>query len=207
MIILEPRSLKTDSPIPFCMVFHGNESNAQAHMEYWRPLADMGWLIALPQSTRAGEKLDTYIWNTPGKAEWDFEATQKHFTEIQQNYSIDPTNIIVGGFSMGGGFALELALGWHIPAKGFIAVAPYVPYKYIDPESNYADLVQSHTQRGYCIIGKKDFYAAEGTSALAERLPKMGISCYVESHENLEHEYPSNFDQSLRQSQKFILSA
>ena len=179
MIILKPYSLKTNSLVPFCMAFHGNESNAQAHMEYWHPLVDMGWLVALPQSTRADEKLDTYIWNTPGKAEWDFEATQKHFTEIQQNYSIDPTKIIVGGFSMGGGFALELALGCHIPVKGFIAVAPYVPYKYVDPKSNYADFVQSHSQRGYCIIGKLDFYAMEGTSALAERLPSTGISCNV----------------------------
>ena len=139
------------------MVLHGNESNAQAHMAYWRPLADMGWLVALPQSTRAGEKPNAYIWNTLGKAEWNFDAIKKHFTEIQRNYSIDQTKIILGGFSMGGALALELALGWHIPVKGLIAVAPYVPYKYVDPESKYEDFVQSNSQRGYCIIGKQDF--------------------------------------------------
>ena len=206
IIILEPRSLRTNSPVPFCMVFHGNESNAQAHVEYWRPLTSMGWLVALPQSTRAGDTPNAFIWNTPGKAEWDFKVIQNHFKDIQQNYSIDPTKIILGGFSMGGGFTLELALGWHIPVKGFIAVAPYVPYKYADPESKYEDFVQSHSQRGYCIVGKQDSFAMEGTSALADRLPAMEISCYVESHENLKHEYPSNFDQSLQRAAEFILS-
>ncbi len=205
-IVLEPRSLKMDSPTPFCMVFHGNESNAKDHAEHWRPLTDMGWLIALPQSTRRGKKPDAYIWNTPGKAEWDFEAIQNYFVEIHQHYPIDPAKIILGGFSMGGGFAIELALGWHIPVKGFIAVAPYVPYKYVDPKSNYADFVHSDSQRGYCIIGKQDFHAVEGTSALASRLPDTGISCHVESHENIEHEYPPDFDESLRRSLEFIFS-
>jgi len=206
MLILESQSLKTNSSIPFCMVFHGNESNAQAHVEYWRPLADIGWLVAFPQSARLGEKPDTYIWNTPGKAEWDFEAIKKQYVEIQKNYSIDPTKIILGGFSMGGGFTLELTLGWHMPVKGFIAVAPYVPYKYVNPESRYEDFVQSHSQRGYFIIGKEDSFAVEGTSALADRLPAMGISCHVESHENLEHAYPPAFNESLQRAVEFILS-
>ena len=206
MIILEPNVLNINSPVPFCMVFHGNESNAQEHVEYWRPFTDMGWLVALPQSTRGGEKSNAFFWNTPGKSEWDFEAIKKLFAEIQQNYSIDLTKIILGGFSMGGGFAMELALGWHIPVKGFIAVAPYVPYKYVDPESNYEDFVRPHLQRGYFIVGKQDSFAVEGTSALAARLPHLGISCHVESHENVEHEYPPSFNESLQRAAHFILS-
>ena len=206
MIILEPKSPNADLPIPLCMVFHGNESNPQEHVDYWHQLTSKGWLVTLPQSARAGEKSGAYIWNIPGKAEWDFEAIQKHFAEIQQGYPIDPTKIIIGGFSMGGGLAIELAVGWHIPVSGFIAVAPYVPYKYVDPKSNYADFVHSRSQRGYCIIGKQDFHAVEGTSALASRLPDTGISCHVESHENIEHEYPPDFEESLRRSLEFIFS-
>lgn len=206
MIIIEPPSLKMNLPIPFCMVFHGNESNPQAHAEYWRPLTSLGWLVAHPQSTRIGKKPDTYIWNKPGKAEWDFEAIQNHFVEIRQSYRIDPTKTILGGFSMGGGLAMELALGWHIPVKGFVTVAPYVPYKYVDPKSNYTDFVQPHSQRGYCIVGKQDSFAVEGTSALAKRLPDMGILCHVESHENIQHEYPPGFEESLKRAVEFIIS-
>ena len=205
LIVLEPHSLKTVSPVPFCMVFHGNESNAKDHMEYWRPLADRGWLISLPQSTRRGEKPDAYTWNTPGKDEWDFEAIQNHFAEIHLRYPIDPARIILGGFSMGGGLAIELTSGWHIPVKGFIAVAPYVPYKYVDPECNYANFVRPHSQRGYCIIGEQDSIAMEGTSTLASRLPSMGISCHLEIHKNLEHEYPSNFEKSLQRAVEYIM--
>jgi predicted esterase len=189
------------------MVFHGNESNPQEHAEYWRPLTEMGWLVALPQSTRAGENPGTYIWNTPGKAEWDFEGVQNQFEEIQQNYPIDPAKTLLGSFSMGGGLAIELTLGWHIPVKGFIAVAPYVPFKYVDPDSNYPDFVKPHSQRGYCIIGVQDSFVVEGTSALAARLPNMGISCQIESHDNVEHEYPAHFEESLQQSSDFLLSS
>lgn len=205
MIILEPHLHKTNSPIPFCMVFHGNESNPQEHVEYWRPLTSFGWLVAFPQSTRSGENPDTYIWNTPGKAEWDFETIQNHFEEIQQNYPIDPAKTLLGGFSMGGGLAIELTLGWHIPVKGFIAVAPYIPFKYVDPDSNYPDFVQPHSQRGYCIIGGQDSFAVEGASALASRLPTMRISYQIESHENVEHEYPPDFEKSLTRAVEFIL--
>jgi len=77
MVILELHSLNTDLLIPLCMVFHGNESNVQDHAEYWRPVTDMGWFVALPQSTYAGEKHGAYIWNTPGRAECNFEACQQ----------------------------------------------------------------------------------------------------------------------------------
>ena len=204
MIILDPLSIPSDSPVPVCMAFHGNDSSPQAHVEYWRPLTSLGWLVALPQSSRSGDEPNTYMWNTPGQAEWNFQEVQNHFADLEQKYHIDMGRIVLAGFSMGGGMAIELVLGGHIPASGFIVVAPYVPYKYVDPQSNYADFVHARGQRGYCIVGEEDSFAVEGASALASRLPAVGISCQVESHPGLEHDYPVHFEQSVRRAIEFV---
>jgi poly(3-hydroxybutyrate) depolymerase len=205
-IILEPQSIKDNYPNPLCLVFHGNDSNPQAHAEFWRPLSKSGWLVALPQSSRAGEQPNTFIWNTPGLAEWNLQEVQNCLTEIKQTHIIDLSKIILAGFSMGGGLAIEMVLGGHIAALGFVVVAPYIPYKYVDPQSAYADFVKTQAKRGYCIVGEQDSFAVEGTSALAFRLPNIGISCFVERHSNLEHDYPSDFEKSLSKAVEYVSS-
>ena len=126
-IILEPQSAKSNQPFPLCIVFHGNDSNPQAHAEFWRSLSRSGWLVALPQSSRAGEPPNTFSWNIPGSAEWNFQEVQNCLNQIKHNYKIDLSRIILAGFSMGGGLAIETVLGGHIASLGFITVAPYVP--------------------------------------------------------------------------------
>jgi poly(3-hydroxybutyrate) depolymerase len=205
-IILEPQSVKKNHPIPLCMAFHGNDSNPQEHAEFWRPLSRLGWLVALPQSSRAGAQPHTFIWNTPGLAEWNFQEVQDCLTEIKQKYKIDVSRIILAGFSMGGGLAIEMVLGGYIAALGFVVVAPYVSYKYVDPQSAYGDFVKTQAKRGYCIVGEQDSFAVEGTAALALRLPNMGISCFVERHSNLAHDYPSDFEKSLSKAVEYVSS-
>lgn len=203
-IILEPTVSGSDSKIPLCMAFHGNDSTPLAHVEYWRPLASQGWLVVLPQASRAGDTPGTFMWNTPGESEWNFQEIQKHFADINRTYPIDADRIVLAGFSMGGGLAIELALGGYLLSRGFVVVAPYVPYKYVDPQSNYDDFVKSHGQCGYCIVGEQDEFAVEGASALEARLPGVGNSIHVERHPGLEHDYPAHFEQSLNRAIEFI---
>lgn len=188
------------------MVFHGNDSNPQAHAEFWRPLSVAGWLVVLPQSSRPGEQPNTFIWNTPGLNEWNFQEVKNCLTEITQLYEIDLSKIILAGFSMGGELAIEMVLGGHIASSGFIAVAPYIPFKYVDAQSNYSDFVKSRSVRGYCVVGERDSFAMEGTSALASRLPSMNITCLVEQHSNLEHDYPIGFEESLLKAVNYVCS-
>lgn len=203
-IILEPYSFKNNHAVPLCIVFHGNDSNPQAHAKFWHPLSVAGWLVVLPQSSQAGEQPNSFIWNTPGLSNWNFQEVQNCFSEIQQNYQIDLSEIILAGFSMGGGLAIEMVLGGHIASVGFVAVAPYIPYKYVDPQSNYSDFVKSQTIRGYCVVGEQDSFAVEGTSALSSRLSSMNISCSVERHANLEHDYPLDFEKSLLKAINYV---
>lgn len=203
-IILEPSSIQNNHPVPLCIVLHGNDSNPQAHAEFWRPLSVAGWLVLLPQSSRVGQQPNTFIWNTPGLAEWNFQEIQNVFAGIQKTYKINLSKIILAGFSMGGGMAIEMILGGHMEALGFVVVAPYVPYKYVDLQSHYSEFVKSPAVRGYCIVGEQDSFAVEGTAALASRLPSMNISCFVELHPNLDHEYPSDFEKSLLKAVNYV---
>ncbi len=107
---------------------------------------------------------------------------------------------------MGAGLAMEIALGGHIASLGFVAVALYVPYKYVDPQSNYFDFMKPQAIRGYCIVGEQDSLAVEGACALASRLPGMGISCLVEQHANLDHGYPVSFEHSMSKAVEYVCS-
>jgi len=203
-LILEPSSNNGQNPLPLCLVFHGNNSNPQAEVDHWGALASMGWLVALPQSTRVGDQPGIFIWNNPGGEDWNFQEIQDHLAELKKKYPVDESRIMLAGFSMGGGMAIELIMRDHVLAQGFIVVAPYIPYKYVDPGSNYKDFVKARSARGYCVVGKEDSFGVEGSSALALRLPEVGISCLVETHPGLGHEYPSAFRQSLSKAVKFI---
>ncbi len=73
----------------------------------WRDLHQRGWMLALPQS---GELLtsDAYMWN-------DFSRDATDVVELCHNLlqerSIDPERVILGGFSAGGGLAIQSGFG------------------------------------------------------------------------------------------------
>ena len=66
--------------------------------------------------------------------------------------------------------------------------------------------MKTRAVRGYCIVGEQDSFAVEGTAALASRLPNIGISCLVEQHPDLGHDYPSDFEESLFKAVNYVSS-
>ena len=117
--------------MPLLIALHGNLSTAEAELVHWRPTVSAGRMLAMPQSTRVDED-GKYIWNPPGINEWPIEEIQAHYNGLLKEYSIDPENVIIAGFSMGAALAAWMALHGFIKARGFILVSPYLPYEYVE---------------------------------------------------------------------------
>jgi dienelactone hydrolase len=191
----------SQNSMPLLIALHGNLSSAEASLDYWRPAVSAGWMLAMPQSTRTDENGE-FIWNRPGYNEWPVEEIQRHSDNLINQYSIDADNIVIAGFSMGGGLAAWMTLHGYINVRGFILVAPYLPYEYV--EAPTMDVVNAEKLRGYVIVGEQDQPLCEFSGLFRERLMKKNVPCKLVTYPNLDHEYPPDFESALPQALEFV---
>ncbi len=188
-------------PWPLLLTLHGNNSTAEVAAEHWSAATSLGWLVALPQSSQVVGP-EAFGWND---WEWARDEIQSHDVALRERHSIDGKRVVLGGFSMGGGLAVWLALTGAIRARGFILVGPYVP----DMDQLISSIEPDAVGRlgGYIIVGEEDEVCHEISLSLAEILSVQGIPCELEIHPGLAHEHPPGFEKSLARALEFILQS
>ncbi len=191
-----------DDPCPLLLFLHGNDDTAQRNVPHWRSAAEQGWLVVFPQSKQS-------FW-TEGYAWYDHESAaeqiQEHLTKLVRGYNLDPERIVLAGFSMGADVALWLALSGRMKARGFILLGPGGPL--VDNPRELEMLLQNPANpdlRGAIIMGEADrTIVQENVEVLNQRLNDHSIACYLETHPDLTHEYPTDFEDSLQKALDFI---
>jgi predicted esterase len=199
LVVVEPAS--GPGPWPLLIALHGNSSSAQASIEYWRPAVSSGWLVALPQSSLIGGP-DAFVWNDWALAEKEVAA---HFRALQKRYEIDEERVALGGFSMGAGAATWLALKGTPKARGFVAVAPYIPEEH-DVASLLTDR-EAQSKRGFVTIGDKDEGGYTIAHTLTTTLRENGNQIELREYADLYHEYPANFEHVLPRALEYIVGS
>jgi predicted esterase len=184
-------------PYPLLVALHGNNSNATASAEFWRPATERGWLLALPQSAQLAAR-EAFVWN-------DRERGIRQVSDqvAALNAEFDPDRVVVGGFSMGGGLAIELGLGAGFASRGFVAVGPYLPD--VAALGQLIDSGPARGRRGYIVVGDQDDPCYQVSLDVAALLKEHGISCELEVHPGLGHVFPPEFPQSLERALCFVL--
>jgi predicted esterase len=184
---------------PLLIALHGDYNNARDTLPYWMPVTNKEFYLAVPQSTQVGTA-EGFIWD-------DFELSEKevvnHYKSLREQYPVDPKRTLVGGFSLGGTLAIWLAFTRAIPARGFIAVGPYLPKKF--SWLPLIEICKKRNIRGYIIIGKQDTACYQGAIALANLLKANNIPCELEIHPQLGHDFPPDFNHSLSNAVSFLL--
>lgn len=187
------------APYPWLLALHGNRSSLARSERYWRAAAEHGWLLALPQSSQAmGEQ--AYGWNDRHQAVR--EVTQ-HAATVREHYLVDQRRLVLAGFSMGGGLAAWLALSGELPARGFIAVGPYLSN--VDSLVPLLEARPRQPLRAYLVASQRDNYCYAVAQKLAELLPRHDIQCELELHPDLGHDFPPEFERSLLNGLDFIM--
>jgi predicted esterase len=201
-LVAEPAAGTADQRWPLLLVLHGNRDNATRTLAAWQAATADGWLVAALQSSQV-TGYQAYMWNNQTIAQQEVEA---HYAALAAIYPIDPTRVILAGFSMGGETALRLALLRAVPARGFILVAPGGPtIAQPDAWHKLAEQVATQHLRGYIVGGEQDWtMAPDALQAVADVLQQHQISCDVEVVPTLGHDYPEDMRPYMQRAMQFI---
>lgn len=206
LLTILPEGYANDKPLPLLIALHGNFSSVRWHKDHWRDVANKGWLVGLPQSSQVfgldSEGAVAYVWND---YDWAKREVSAHHAALTRAYPVDPERIVLGGFSRGAEMAIQLALSWAIPARGFIAVCPGGPNT-TTPElwEPIVKLAKGRNLRGYVIMGGQDRFVS-GTKHLVKLLDEAGIKHEFEVHPDMGHDYPPDFKNRLDQMLPYVL--
>jgi predicted esterase len=181
---------------PLLIALHGRNGNKESHLEFWEVARRRGWLVVSPQSTQPLFP-GAYCWDNLAQGVSDVLYS---YEQVLQGYEIDPQQLIVAGFSQGSGLALYTALSGNIPARGFIGIASW----WADPKSLRPQTEEAKRLRGYFITGEKD-HTLDTAKEIQSTLKENNIPFAEESHADLAHEFPSDFEPSFDKAIKFIL--
>lgn len=200
LLVMPPPEMTTSSPMPVLIGLHGNSQNARLAADNWSDLQKRGWLLALPQSSQPLTS-DAYNWD-------DFEKgadeVQKLCSRLTDEYNIDPERILLGGFSAGGGLAIQLAISGALKARGFIVVGPYL--RDVEKLTPYLETARANQVKGYIIMGQKEpEEAQELMRRTAGFLQDHGIVYELEPHPDLGHAFPPDFGASIDKALAVLL--
>lgn len=181
---------------PLLIALHGRNGNKETNLEFWEAARQRGWLVLSPQSTQPLFS-GSYCWDDPelGMADLLF-----YYEQASKQYQIDPERVITAGFSQGSGMALYTALSGKIPVCGFIGIASW----WADPKSLVPQTEAAKRMRCYFITGEKD-HTFETAKEIQNVLKENTIQFEEESHADLAHEFPPEFESSFDKAIKFIL--
>jgi predicted esterase len=197
MKILQPDMAFGQYPLLFTL--HGNSSNAEVFAPHWRHARDQGWLVALPQSPQA-QGPENFSWND---WDWVIPTIVDHYAQVREKYVVDSQRVVLGGFSMGAGLALWLALEQTIAVQGLICVAPFLS----DVNALLPVLGQPHSrkQRIYLVASREDEYCYDVALKLTVLLTEFGIQHKLDIYHDTGHAFPASFEERVPLALDFIV--
>jgi predicted esterase len=198
MKILEPEGITGPTPLVFAL--HGNSGNSEAFAPHWEAARAHGWLVALPQSPQENAP-GTFSWND---WEWATQTLTGQFSQVCAQYPVDRRRLVLGGFSMGAGLALWLALERTFEVRGLICVAPFLPD--VEALKEVLALPANRGTRIYLVASEMDQYCLEVAQKLAVILPDYGIEHRLDIYTDIGHAFPPSFEPKIPGALDFILS-
>ncbi len=192
----------TSPPYPLLLAMHGATSTAKAEIAHWEGVATGGYMLAMPQAF-------PLLW--AGGGLWSVEKSvpevAEYYEQLSAELAIDPQRVVVGGYSLGGEIALQVALTGAVPACGFVVLGPAGgPLSH--EAQNCKDIIQAAQERGMrgvIIVGQDDASASQdGIRTLAAMLNEAGAPCKLMTFDG-GHAYSPDFGQMLLDALTFIL--
>jgi predicted esterase len=183
--------------LPLLVALHGNNATAEETLPHWGAATKRGVVLAAPGSAEIALTPGLFVWNDADRAHVD---VIDHVERLVQEQRIDPSRIVLGGFSAGAWRALQVAYSPALHARAAIVVGPWIPPKEVDP------LASARPVRTFIAVGDRDKAGFEGSRELAERLRSLGVPVEREVIAGHGHAYPRNWDAILGKALDFALA-
>jgi len=204
-------------PCPWMIALHANAALAQSSIDFWRPAAASGLLVAAPQSTQPLWK-NAYMWD-------DLDQTREQVirlaASVRKQYAVDDRRLFLAGHSLGAAgvsgaeAALWLALTAppDLPARGFLLAGLDGPFTrdLTQWEAVLADVVRRSVVSGppnltgYVLIGAEDLTVEpDNVAQLVDMLNETGIPTDLEIVPLAGRDYSPEWDAPLQRALAFL---
>jgi predicted esterase len=199
--ILEPPSsrIQPSARLPLMLALHGNSQTADHALHAWRAMLNHGYILAAPYSSQIAWD-DRRNWTD---LEQGTQEVRGHLGELEDRYHPDMPRSVIGGFSMGAGLALLIALqGGNSSPAHFVLVGPYLPdLEALDPLLGARHV---HELRGYIVVGDRDDPCCSIAKTIHEKLVASGYAVEIEVRRGLVHDIPLDFEAVLERALNFF---
>jgi acetyl esterase/lipase len=196
--IVTPGEYDPEKKYPLFISLHGGGENIAHFRNVWTsPLLSGEFITAYLQSSQI-VAMNGFSWTE------DLEIAKKEiltaYQNIIRNFSIDPKEVYVGGFSSGGIAALEVVLANVIPAAGFVALCP------AKMESCTPENVRGASERGVrgTIITSEFDGRVPEQREMAEIFRKEGLQYQFILTPNIGHWIPKDLGDKIDQAIRHI---
>jgi predicted esterase len=198
LLVREPE--KQQKALPLLIALHGNNGNMNNTVEHWSGITTHNWLLAVPQSSQIIGP-DAFVWD---ERELGIKEVREHLAKLSSEYPIDPERVVLGGFSMGGGQAIWMALHQSIKTRGFVVLGPYLRAPELEALPTLLASRKPGGLRGFIIVGDKDIECLGVSRKVAEIMQEYDLPCQLEILPDLPHNYPPDFAEYVLKGLAFV---
>jgi acetyl esterase/lipase len=188
--LVKPEGYDPKRKYPLFIALHGGGETIAAFRPHWTsPMLQKKYVVAYVQSTQVAD-MNGFHWQDDAISHRDLTEA---YRQIQEQASIDPERVLIGGFSSGGYGAVSAILAGVIPARGFIVLCP-VPPEIKDP----AVLTELRKKRlkGTLLTTELDQRVPQ-QKAFVQQMNQARIPVRLVVTPNIGHWYPENLPELI----------
>ena len=199
--VVTPPTYDSSVPAPLAILLHGDGENMENLKGFWRPEAmlERGFVVAYLQSSQL-VFTRKFAWLPDPAVAW--KDVQTAHQQLVSDYTIDPSRLLLCGFSGGAITAVDLVFGEALPATGFISLCPEILPAHFDAAS--AARAADRGVRGVFIEGAL-VWPLDDEQTMVDVMKQAGVPLEILLNEGYGHAAPPDFDQKLRQALDFVL--
>lgn len=198
--LLVARPVEHATALPLLIALHGNEENARNTIGEWNGITGQGWLLGVPTSSQIVGP-NEFVWD---ERETGISEVREHLATLNSEHRINPECVVLGGYSMGGGLAVWMALQQSIKTRGFVVLAPYLTPAELEALRTLLESQKPTDLRGSILVGEEDVTCLEVSRMVVDIMRTHHLPCELEIHPGTDHSYPPNFGEYISKGLAFV---
>ncbi|MFN8546411.1 MAG: alpha/beta hydrolase-fold protein [Candidatus Eisenbacteria bacterium] len=197
-LVFLPERYDSTRAAPLIIALHGFGADAMDIASAWREVASQaGAILAAPDAVRPTANGRGFQWLYADEGEWRVLDT---LDQMKARYRIDPTRVILTGFSQGGNLTLTTGLAYPDLFTGLIPMSGFYT-----PEEMPLDTRTVVRPRIYLMIGGNDRGTATFEAARRD-LERAEYPVRLLTYPGVGHAFPPNAQEELTRALDFVLA-